>query len=440
METEHSGWEIGYQPKIDPSRGAPSPGDLIPVETPGNPAHGEWAKEGLPEPDMGIVRDYRLERIRQQLRERDAAGCLLYDPLNIRYATDTSNMQVWCMHNPVRYCFIATDGPVVLFDFHGCAHLSEDFERVAETRHATSWFYFGAGPEEELRAGRWADEIADLVRARGGGNNRLLVDRCDQFGMAALAAAGIEAIGSQAFAEEARKIKHAEEIKAMRRAIHTSEVGMAQMWQALRPGITENQLWSILHQINIARGGEWIETRLLASGPRTNPWFQECSDRVIETGDILAFDTDLVGPYGYCCDISRSWITPGKDPTPDQVRLHGIAEEQIATNVELVRPGVTFHELTAKAYVLPDDLFANRYSCIVHGVGLCDEYPSVAYPGDNKKGGYDGVFEAGMCICFESYIGRTGGAEGIKLERQALVTETGVELLDTFPTDLIPQI
>ena len=50
---------------------------------------------------------------------------------------------------------------------------------------------------------------------------------------------------------------------------------------------------------NIRRGGEWIETRLLTSGPRTNPWFQECGPRIVQPNEILAFDTDLIGPYGY---------------------------------------------------------------------------------------------------------------------------------------------
>ena len=427
--------------KIDPGRRTiPEPDKLVPVHNPGNPAHGEWARDGYPEPDMEVIRGYRLERIRQQLRERDVAGCLLYDPLNIRYATDTSNMQVWCLHNPVRYCFVATDGPVVLFDFHGCTHLSDDFPKVDETRNAVSWYYFGAGPEEENRARIWAGEIADLVKSHGSGNRRLLIDKCDKAGISALTDLGISCHSSQAFAEEARKIKHREEVKAMRRAIHTSEVGIAEMWKALKPGMTENQLWSILHQVNIARGGEWIETRLLASGPRTNPWFRECSDRVIEAGDIVAFDTDLIGPYGYCSDISRTWVTPGRQMSNDQANLHAIAGEQIAFNADLVRPGVAFRELSEKGFKLPDDCYSNRYSVMMHGVGLCDEYPSIVYPTDFETGGYDGNLEAGMCICLESYIGTEGGMQGVKLERQALVTADGIEFLDVFPTGLTPEI
>ena len=76
----------------------------------------------------------------------------------------------------------------------------------------------------------------------------------------------------------------------------------------------------MLHAENIRRGGEWIETRLLASGPRTNPWFQECGAAVIEAGDIVAFDTDLIGPYGYCADISRTWLAGDGRPSERAAR------------------------------------------------------------------------------------------------------------------------
>ncbi len=429
----------GHTPKIDPSRRAPRPSQQgIDVGDPGNPARAEWDAAGLEAPDLDTIRAYRLARIREQLRARDFAAAILYDPLNVRYATDVTNMQVWCLHNAVRYCFIATEGPVVLFDFHGCGHLSDGFDLVNETRGATSWYYFGAGPKERERVKAWAAELADLVRQHGSGNRRVALDRCDQLGIEALQAEGLEPYSSQAFVEEARKIKHSEEIKAMRRAIHTSEVGMQAMWQALKPGVTENQLWAELHRANIARGGEWIETRLLASGPRTNPWFQECSDRVIEAGDIVAFDTDLIGPYGYCSDISRTWVAPGRRPTNVQTALHSVAMEQIAYNVDVLKPGMTFMQFVDRSFKLPGKYVANRYSAVLHGVGLCDEYPSVTYPQDVKKGGYDGVFEPGMCVCMESYIGEEGGHEGVKLENQLLITETGITQLDTFTMDLVP--
>ncbi len=393
--------------------------------------------------DMRALRAYRLARVRRELKARDYAGLLLFDPINVRYATGTRNMTVWILHNRARYCFIPTEGPVVLFDFHNCEHLSQGIETVDEVRPTCSWFYFGAGPKLAERARTWAAELADLVARHGGGNRRLAADHCDPAGAAALGDLGVELHDGQEVMEQARAIKSAEELACMREAIAVCETGMARMREALEPGLTENALWSILHQTNIALGGEWIETRLLSSGSRTNPWFQECGGKLIRAGELVCYDTDLIGPYSYCADISRAhFCGPGR-PSDEQRKLYTMAVEQIEHNIGILKAGMSFRELAEKSYVLPPKFAPNRYSAVYHGVGLCDEYPHVSYVQDFEgvRGGYDGVVEAGMTLCVESYIGELGGQEGVKLEEQVLVTETGVERLSTFPfeEDLLPR-
>jgi Xaa-Pro dipeptidase len=258
--------------------------------------------------------------------------------------------------------------------------------------------------------------------------------------MAVLAGHGIELVDAQAPIEMARAIKSEDELACMNAAISVCEAGMARMREALRPGMTENELWSLLHQTNIAMGGEWIETRLLASGGRTNPWFQECGDRVIRAGELVSFDTDLIGPFGYCADLSRSYFCGPGRPSDEQKRLYGLAYEQIHFNIDLIKPGMTLREVAEKSFKLPERCAPNRYSVVFHGVGLCDEYPHGAYLQDFERGGYDGVLEPGMTICVESYMGEVGGDEGVKLEQQVLITDSGLELLSTFPfeTELLP--
>lgn len=391
--------------------------------------------------DQRAVRAYRLGRLRADLKARDYAGCLLFDPINIRYATGNTNMVVWTLHNAARYCFVPTEGPVVLFDFHNCAYMSDELETIDEVRPACAWYYFGAGPRLPEMAKRWAAEIADLVRAHGGGNTRLALDNCNPAGFTALSELGIEVRDAQEVMEQTRVIKSADEIKLMNAAIAVCETGMAQMREKLEPGMTENELWSILHQVNIAMGGEWIETRLLSSGGNTNPWFHECGDRVIQSGELISYDTDLIGPYGYCADISRSYFCgPGK-PTDEQRRLYRLAWEQIHFNTDLIKPGLSFRELAERAFKIPEKCIPNRYAVVVHGVGLCDEYPACYYAEDIDASGYDGILEAGMTVCVESYMGEVGGNEGVKLEQQVLITETGVELLSNYPfeEELLPR-
>lgn len=401
----------------------------------GETAEREWASAGIAAPDLAAMRRYRLERIRAELRRRDYAGALLYDPVNIRYATDSTNMQLWVAHNPTRHCFVATEGPVVLFDYFSCEHLSDHAGTVDEVRPAVSWMYMYSGDLTPAKARRWAGGIADLVRAHGGGNRRIAADHLDAEGVAALASLGVGVGNGEAVMENARLIKSPDELLAMRRAIVACEAAMGEMQAALRPGISENELWAQLHRGNIARGGEWIETRLLSSGPRTNPWFQECSARIVEAGDLVAFDTDLIGPYGYCADLSRTWLCGDGRPTNEQRDLYRIAAEQVARNTELMRPDTAFRDLVDRSTVPPPDCFPTRYGVLYHGVGLADEYPTLPHASDWTDDTPDGVLEPGMVLCVESYIGRLGGHEGVKIEEQILITETGNEKLSSYPLD-----
>lgn len=398
-------------------------------------AEAEWRAEGIAEPDMPAMRKYRLERIRAELKRRGYAGALLYDPVNIRYATDSTNMQLWVAHNPTRHCFVATEGPVVLFDYFSCEHLSDHSGVVDEVRPAVSWMYLYSGELTELKVRRWAAGIADLVREHGGGSSRIAVDHLDHEGVEALSGLGITVGSGEAVMENARLIKSPDEIICMRRSIVSCEAAMGEMEAALKPRISENELWAELHRGNIARGGEWIETRLLASGPRTNPWFQECSSRQIEAGDLVAFDTDLIGPYGFCADLSRTWLCGDAQPSDEQRDLFRIAADQIAFNMELMQPGVSFRDLVERSEVPPVDCFPARYGVLYHGVGLADEYPTLPHAADWTADTPDGVLEPGMVMCVESYIGRLGGYEGVKIEEQVLITEKGNQQLSSYPLD-----
>ena len=87
--------------------------------------------------------------------------------MNIRYATDTTNMQVWVMHNGARYAWVGADGHVILWDYYGCEYLAAHSEVVDEVRPAIGSTYFLAGPRHREQATRWADEHPRCDRRRG---------------------------------------------------------------------------------------------------------------------------------------------------------------------------------------------------------------------------------------------------------------------------------
>jgi Xaa-Pro aminopeptidase len=243
---------------------------------------------------------------------------------------------------------------------------------------------------------------------------------------------GIEVVDAGPLTETARSIKSDDEIELMRWTIRVCEAGMARVYEASEPGRTEQEMWAELHFENARSGGEYIETKLLTAGPRTNPWFQECSSRAVQAGEIVAFDTDMVGPYGYLADLSRSWTCGHVPMTAKQRELYAAARDQIAHNLALVQPGMPFADFNAKSWRIPEKYRPYRYTCAVHGSGMADEWPFIPLHPDFDPDYGHGSFAEGMVINVESLIAEKG-SESIKLETQVLITADGPQRMDSFP-------
>jgi Xaa-Pro dipeptidase len=383
--------------------------------------------------DFDKLRSYRLDRVRNELKKNNIEACILFDPVNVRYALDTVNMSVYNMHNLTRYCFIPVDGPTILYEYFNCEILSRGLDLIDEIRPAITWDYFSNGDQSELQLKKWVNEVNDLSNSYFK-SKKIAIDVINGPAVNELNKKGIKVLEAKKILEQARVIKSSEEIKCMRAALDVADIGIIKMRDYLKSGITEDELWSILHKTNIENGGEWIECRILSSGSRTNPWMQESSNKIIQDGEIVSFDTDMVGPYGYCADISRAFVC-GNKFNENQKKLYQTAVDQIDYNSRLIKAGLTFKEFTEKAWILPEKYYGNRYSVMLHGIGLCDEWPAIRYPTDGGERG--GTFQKNMTITLESYIGVVGGNEGVKLEQQYLVGENGLELMSHHPLEKI---
>ncbi len=235
--------------------------------------------------------------------------------------------------------------------------------------------------------------------------------------------------------EHARAVKSPEEVKAFVASLRATEAAMGDLRNSLHPGMTEDEAFAVLVAGALKRGGEYPETRVLSSGPRTNPWFQEASARSMQAGELMSFDTDMIGPMGFYTDLSRSFLVGDGRPSDNQRQLYALARRQVEHNMSLMRPGAGFLELSQKSFRLPESCLANRYADIAHGCGLGVEYPLIWYAEDAEWGAYDGQLEAGMIVCVESYVGESGGGEGVKLEQPVLITDADPVLLSSYPLE-----
>jgi Xaa-Pro dipeptidase len=395
----------------------------------------EWETSGLTLPDLPRMRRYRLARVRAQMEAENLDAVLLHDPLNVKYATDTTNMSIWTMHNEVRYAFVPVDGPVVVFEFSHGEFLSAHSEVVDEIRPGTSFLPFYAGSRSLEIADKFAAEIAELVRACQRAGGRLGIDTLGIQGIRALEALGIEVLDGMQCLEDARTVKSADELAAMRCAIDACEKNIDDMRAIFEPGVQEVALWAELQKSNFLRYGEWVETRILASGDRSNPWYQEASIKPVVEGELMAFDTDMVGAYGMCVDMSRTWLCGEGTPNANQQDVFSRARDMIAANIPLFRAGTTYREITEQLTYPPIGEF-NGYTVLAHGTGLCDEFPSFFTREQWDICGFDGVVEVGNVFSVESFVGAKAGGEGVKLEEMIVVTTDGPELLTGYALDL----
>ena len=112
--------------------------------------------------DFNKLRSYRLDRVRKELEKNNLEACILFDPVNVRYALDTLNMSVYNMHNLTRYCFVPVNGPIILYEYFNCEKLSEGLNLVDEIRPAITWDYFSNGDQSEAQLQKWVNEVKDL--------------------------------------------------------------------------------------------------------------------------------------------------------------------------------------------------------------------------------------------------------------------------------------
>ncbi|PYT35268.1 MAG: aminopeptidase [Acidobacteria bacterium] len=377
--------------------------------------------------DLHRLRRERLDRLQAAMRAHGADACLFFDSGNVRYATGSTLMTVYSMSASVRCALVSATGRPILFEHPQSIHVSRGV--VEDVRPMRAWEWTD---DPSAEAALWATEIAQALRELGVVSRRLFVDRLGTPAFLALAREGIEVVDSGPVTLDAREVKTPEEIRLME---YNAAIGMkmlAAFEAAMAPGVREQDLLAALTATLLREGGEYLITRACVSGPNTNPWNLEATDRALEPGDLVYVDTDAVGYEGYFIDVSRTFLCGDVKATPVQRAAYRAAYDWLTRATVLLKPGVTLGELASKMPRLPDRFLPQRYETMAHCAGLADEGPSIGYPQDPQPNGNRRLRE-GMIVCLEVYAGETGGRDGVKLEDQVLVTAEGARVMVPYP-------
>ena len=279
----------------------------------------------------------------------------------------------------------------------------------------------------------WVDgqNPGDLVALALGGHARVAVtDSMPALHLLPLAQrlGAVPVLGTEIMAG-LRMIKDPAEIDALRTAGAAIDRVHARVPQFLAPGRTEAQVAADITEAIVAEGHSEAAFVIVGSGPHGADPHHECSDRVLQAGDIVV--VDIGGPVepGYNSDSTRTYSLG--EPTSQIAAQYAVLQRAQAAAVAAVRPGVSAEQVDAAARdVLADaglaEFFVHRTG---HGIGLSvHEEPYIV-------AGNDLLLAEGMAFSVEPGI-YFPGAWGARIEDIVIVTADGALAVNARPHEL----
>ena len=233
-----------------------------------------------------------------------------------------------------------------------------------------------------------------------------------------------------------RAVKDADELNALREAIRLAEAALAHLRETVRIGMSEVDIAAMLTAKLRELGSQRVAFGpTVASGPNAAlPHYRpSLNPRALERGDFLLIDFGAIVD-GYASDITRTFAVG--EATDKQREIYALVLESMQVGIESMCPGVAGdvpHE-AAKRVILNSPYAKDAFlSPLGHGVGL--EVHELPKMGLNRGE----LLEPGMVVTVEPGI-YIPGYGGVRIEDTVLVTETGTEVLTSFPNEMLIEV
>jgi Xaa-Pro aminopeptidase len=164
-----------------------------------------------------------------------------------------------------------------------------------------------------------------------------------------------------------RRVRSEEELVYLRKSGYLTDLACEALENNLRPGLTEQDVLSIVYNAYIKNGGDpgihFIASTNMDSPDRFVPW-QKQTSRVLEKGSVVI--TELTVSYwGYSTQIHRPFAI-GKEPSPLYRKLFESALECYENIRSICKPGTTSEQIVAASNVIEEDGFTS-YDSVFHG-------------------------------------------------------------------------
>jgi Xaa-Pro aminopeptidase len=385
--------------------------------------------------DFAKLRNDRLSRAQDSLRNSSLGAVLLFDQNNIRYVTST-HIGEWARDKSARCVLLPRDGDPVLWDFGSAA---KHHRLYAPWLPESSWqagvtSMRGAMPRETGVPDILASRIHRELDERGIAREQLGIDLTDMETLYSLHRQGIETGDAQPVMMRARAIKTPEEIALLEHAAAMVDAVYEQIYQSLRPGVHEHEIVADAMRVLFELGSEQVEAINAVSGDRCNPHPHVFSDRLLRPGDQAFFDV-IHSFMGYRTCYYRTFNVGSV--TQCQIDAYKQCREWLDNAIALVRPGATTDQIASVWPTAQELGFEDEQSCFGlqfgHGLGVgLYEAPMISRVHSLE---HPIEIEEGMVFALETYCPATDGESAARIEEEVVVTANGCRVITKFPAD-----
>ena len=400
--------------------------------------HGTMAVDFEVRVDYDRLRRERLEKAEKALEASGYGALVCFDPNNTRYITSTY-LGEWARDKMGRYSVLPLGGDPILYDFGSAVKVKQmrsPWLKKENVRPTSNWMR-GSVPLSAGIMDDFATEFARMLDEHGVRDKPIGVDIMDVPLLKAMQSVGIQIEDGQQVLLDARMIKTVDEIELLKLAAGMADAAFADLRDAIRPGVRENELSALASDALFRLGSDQVEYVNIASGERTNPHPHTATDRMIRPGDLVYID--LMHSFnGYRTCYYRTFMCG--EPTAEHLRVYEQTIEWLDAGIEQVKPGATTADI-ANAWPTAQELgFADEAAAFAlqfgHGIGLSIWEKPVVSRLFSLKDPY--TLEAGMVFALETYCGTDDGSFGARVEDEIVVTETGHEVITKFPRNELP--
>lgn len=240
--------------------------------------------------------------------------------------------------------------------------------------------------------------------------------------------ADIKPIPGSFAVDNARMYKDSEEVELMREASRVNDAAVADAIKALAPGISEGKMVGIVGDLHVRHGADAALPQLVAYGKGSGEPHHESGPATLKDGDNVILD--IFAPVKhYWCDMTRTVFY--KSATDEQRKVYETVKAANLAGINAVAPGVPLKEIDRAARSVIEEAGYGKYFThrLGHGIGL-----DVHEPPDCSAAS-EAIAQPGMCFSIEPGI-YLPGKWGIRIEDLVVVTEDGVEVLNSYTKDL----